>query len=67
MLVALELWEMAQKNQNKAEDAYLAILHRPADSMLRSLMSDVGLSDPIDPETVRSLSKTLSKFMERFN
>ena len=67
MLVALELWEMAQKNQSKAEDAYLEILHRPADSMLRSLTTSVGLSDPIDPDTVRSLSKSVSKWMERFN
>ena len=67
MLVALELWEMGQKSQSKAEDAYLQILHRPADSMLRTLTTDVGLSDPIDPETVRSLSKTYKKFMERFN
>lgn len=67
MIVALELWEMGQTNQTKAEDTYLAILHRPDDSLLRTLTTDVGLSDPIDPETVRSLSKSFSNWMKRFN
>ena len=67
MLVALELWEMGQTSRTKAENAYLAILHRPEDSMLRSLMEDVGLSDPISADTVRSLSKSFSKWMKRFN
>ena len=61
MIAAMEIWELSEKDYDAARDVYLTILCRPANSKFRTLATENGLKDPVSPETVQSLAKTVSK------
>lgn len=61
VIPALELWAMAQWNEELAAETYLKLLQRPVYAELRELMADVGLSDPLSESTVLALTKAMEK------
>ena len=61
MLAALELYGEGER----AADAYSAILHRDKDAEFRTLMMQIGLSDPIDPDTVDAVAEIVKQSYAR--
>ena len=64
MIVAVELWELGQDNESRAQDAYLTIQNRPEEAQLRTLAKECYLSDPIDPETIYEITSALESWMD---
>ena len=64
MIVAVELWELEQENDSRAQDAYLTIQNRPEEAQLRTLAKECYLSDPIDPETIYEITSALESWMD---
>ncbi len=59
MILSLQIWELGERDYQKARETYLSILHRPEYSALRETAQVNGLADPISGETIRSITAAL--------
>jgi len=58
---SLELWAMAEEDENRAAATYQSLLHRPTFTVLREVLAENGLSDPLAGATVKHLAEVLSE------
>ena len=61
VIPALELYVMAEENEDAAAATYRAVLHRTTYTALREVMAENGLSDPLAEQTIIALAKALEQ------
>lgn len=65
--VALEFWEMMQKNEEKAWESYKKLVGFAGTKKFTELVNESGLGNPFDENTLKTVCKAVSKRLSEFD
>ena len=67
MIGAMQIFDLSQTDYAAAVLAYKNILYRPKDAAFRETLQAVGLSDPMDPQTIRDIAASLKTVLTKLD
>lgn len=65
--VALQFWEMIQKDQNNAWEHYMAYTKQGGSRVFTELLSNAGMESPFVEETLRGVCETANQWLNDFD
>lgn len=65
--VALEFWALIQKDEEKAWESYKKLVGFAGTKKFTDLVKDAGLESPFDEETLKSVCKEASDWLDNFD
>jgi len=65
--VALEFWEMMQKDHDDAWAYYMAYTRQGGSEVFTKLLKNAGLASPFEEETIRGICRNAAEYLEAYD